>query len=103
MRMRMRMYLVLLAAGALPFATGCVPATIEVEHHAVYVDRDPPPPKDESELAVDPPADDHVWVTGYWYWNGTGWTWVRGRWARPPVPDHVWVSSGWILLDGRYR
>lgn len=92
----------LLAAAAL---LGCAPVYWEedVENHAVIVDREPPAPRDETVVDVEPPGSDWVWAPGYWYWSGLEWRWVSGRWALPPAPGVVWVRSGWVLVGGRYR
>lgn len=100
----MRHFMLVGALGALFLFAGCVHAPVwEVEHHVMYVDREPPPQKDESAFVMNPPGDDYVWLSGYWYWTGATWIWVGGRWALPPASDHVWVTSGWVIVDNRYR
>jgi hypothetical protein len=55
----------------------------------------PPPPARVERVAVWP---GHVWIAGYWRWNGARHVWVVGHWAyaRPGyryVPAH-WVHTG---------
>ena len=35
------------------------------------------------------PADNQVWVGGYWVWEGD-WVWASGNWAPPPRPGYQW-------------
>jgi hypothetical protein len=65
----------------------------------------PPPPP----VVVAPaPRPGHVWVDGYWRWNGHRHVWVKGYWARARpgyryVPAH-WVQRGpyWHFVPGRW-
>jgi WXXGXW repeat (2 copies) len=36
-----------------------------------------------------------VWRPGYHRWRHTGYSWVRGGWARPPHRHAVWVAGRW--------
>lgn len=65
------------------------------------VDQAPPEPK--YEHPSEPPAPDVMWVPGYWYWGGTTYLWVGGRWAAPPAAGHIYVRSGWVVRDGRHH
>ena len=42
--------------------------------------RMPPEPLYE-QMSVSP-GYGHVWIDGYWHWNGYEWVWVGGRWER---------------------
>ncbi|MFC1641660.1 YXWGXW repeat-containing protein [Myxococcota bacterium] len=35
--------------------------------------------------------DDHLWVEGYWHWNGVRYVWVSGRWE----PASVSYTRNW--------
>src|ERR1700712_3526482 len=48
--------------------------------------RDAPPALME-ESAPLAPAPGYVWAPGYWYWYGTSYSWVGGRWL-PPHPGY---------------
>ena len=101
---RPRGILLALGAVALFLATavagsGCGPP--EIVTYQVHADQEPPEPYDE--YVPEPPGVDHIWLPGSWYWSGTRYVWLEGRYARPPVSGHVWVRSGWIFRDGRYR
>lgn len=56
------------------------------------------------------PSRAHVWLDGYWDWDGGRYFWQPGRWAVPPQGQvweaHRWVHSskrGWVLIEGRWR
>lgn len=81
----------------------CAPrrAHVTLSYHADHVGEVPPEPL--QEYIPDPPTEEHVWVPGYWYWTGTAFAWVTGRYALAPGPGHVYVRSGWVLSGGSYR
>lgn len=56
-----------------------------------------PPPLAQSEVMVESPGPDYVWVAGYWAWRpgDTPHTWVKGHWERPPHPHATWVQPRW--------
>lgn len=33
-------------------------------------------------VTVSPGFSHHVWVPGFWWWNGGQWAWPPGHWAR---------------------
>jgi hypothetical protein len=41
------------------------------------------------------PSPGHVWVGGYWAYQGDNTVWVDGEWAMPPQPGYVWVGPRW--------
>ena len=64
-----------------------------------------------SEVIPRRPADEAVWVGGYWIYNSNGrYEWAPGRWEIPPprcrafVPPH-WArrSNGYIYMQGYWR
>jgi hypothetical protein len=82
-------------------AVACGPSTYYVEDHEDYADEPPPPPR--AEPIPSAPGPRFVWIPGYWYWTGRGYTWQAGYYAEPPATGHVWVRSGWVHHNGRYR
>ena len=42
-----------------------------------------------------PPRPAHVWVRGYWAWDGSDYRWVPGRWERARV-GYVYVQPEWM-------
>jgi hypothetical protein len=87
---------------ALALAAGSV-------HAQVYVRVGPPPVRVERRPPS--PSPRHVWVGGFYRWDGRGYVWMPGYWARPPRPRAVWVPGrwvqqrrgGWVWIDGRWR
>ncbi|HWB99406.1 MAG TPA: hypothetical protein VG672_22005 [Bryobacteraceae bacterium] len=67
---------------------------------AVYVRVGPPRPV--REVIVARPSPRHVWIPGYYAWNGGRYNWVRGYWAMPPRPRAVWVPGSWVHRRGGY-
>jgi len=53
-----------------------------------------PPPVVRYE-PLPPPRPAHVWVHGYWAWDGNDYRWVPGRWERARV-GYVYVQPEWI-------
>jgi hypothetical protein len=41
------------------------------------------------------PSPTHVWVGGYWAYQGDTTAWVDGEWVAPPQPGYVWVEPRW--------
>ncbi len=67
----------------------------------------PPPPVRYEPMP--PPRPAHVWLEGYWGWNGGAYVWVPGRWARER-PGYVYSQpqwregpNGWQLQPGGWR
>ena len=60
---------------------------------AAWVRFGPPPPV--RERMVVRPGPRHVWLPGYYRWNGARYYWVNGYWAVPPRPHAVWVPGYW--------
>ena len=74
----------------------------------VYVKVGPPAVRVEVRGAA--PSPRHVWVGGYWHWNGHAHVWVAGAWRLPPRPHAVWVDGhwkstphGWTWVGGHWR
>lgn len=68
----------------------------------------PPPP--QTEVIVERPGPQYVWIGGYWRpWNRR-WIWNPGRWDRPHAGFSVWLPptyehrrDGWFYVEGRWR
>ncbi len=52
-----------------------------------------PPPAVRYE-PLPPPRPSHVWVQGYWAWDGNDYRWVPGRWERARA-GYVYVQPAW--------
>jgi len=59
----------------------------------VIVVQEPPPARVEVRTVA--PSSNHVWVGGYWYWNGNTHVWVSGGWHPRPRANAVWVEGRW--------
>ena len=75
----------------------------------VVVDIGPPPPA-RVERRFPPPSPRHVWISGYYNWDGRAYVWVPGYWTVPPRPRAVWIAPrwihrrrGWVLVTGHWR
>ena len=81
------------AAPAAPTVVYEAPPVQAVEENVTVA---PPPPI--VEVRPPAPAPNHVWIPGYWHWNGSRHVWVGGRWSAPRAgmrwePDH-WEHNG---------
>lgn len=101
---------ILLVAGTLLGATGCVvhdqpvyttaPGPDVAVGGEVVVNEAPPAPYSETIIAS--PGPGFVWVGGYWGWAGSGWHWQGGHWARPPHGGAVWVGPRYYVRGSRH-
>lgn len=60
----------------------------------VVVKEAPPPPIVEV-IANAAPSPNHVWVSGYWFWNGQSYVWIKGGWYPRPRGVTGWVAGHW--------
>lgn len=97
MRALLLLFALLLLALA---ASGCGPSYVE-GRYVTTVSTEPPAPY--VEVVSPAPTPKHVWVDGYWWWDGRRYVWVRGHWVRPPRAGYVWVRGGWVVHGGSYR
>ena len=58
------------------------------------------PPAARVEVHGAAPSARHVWVGGYWRWNGSAHVWVAGGWHVPPRQRAVWVEGHWRKVPG---
>jgi hypothetical protein len=74
----------------------------------IMVREAPPPPR--AEVMLVRPSPRHVWIGGYWHWQGNRYGWVRGHWMLPPREGAVWVAphveqraGGRVFISGSWR
>jgi len=60
----------------------------------------PPPP--QVEVQGSPPSPKHMWLPGYWQWNGSRHVWQAGHWAEPPEPGMIWDAPKWENHGGKW-
>ncbi len=62
----------------------------------------PPPPP--TEVIVERPHRNWVWVPGYYRWipRHQRYAWVRGHWVRPPYAHAVWIAPRWEERNGEW-
>jgi len=48
------------------------------------------------------PAEDYIWVPGYWAWDGDDYFWVPGTWAMAPEVGFFWTPGYWGWGGGGY-
>jgi YMGG-like Gly-zipper/WXXGXW repeat (2 copies) len=73
--------------------------------HTVVVEQQPPrAPAPVVEVVSGPrPADNAVWIPGYWDYRGaTGYVWTGGHWEIPPPLTHQYVSAHWENRAGTF-
>ncbi len=56
---------------------------------------DSPPPAIPAYEPPPAPAENDIWVPGYWAWGEGGYYWVAGTWTQPPQPDYLWTPGYW--------
>jgi hypothetical protein len=61
------------------------------------------PPAIIVENRPPPPGQGHIWIDGYWNWNGHKYDWQRGHWAVPPHARAVWVAPRYEKHEQGYR
>lgn len=69
-----------------------VQAQAQGRTEVIIVQKAPPAPRHE---AIPAARRGHVWVPGYWAWNGRRHTWERGHWER--------VRSGYVYAQPEWR
>ena len=114
-RMKRTSSLALLSILACSFSASSASAQARVELRATaHLPAPPPlppapsvtidvrPPAPHQEIVGLAPSPQHVWVDGYWAWQGGQHVGIRGRWLAPPAPGHVWLRAGWARQGGHY-
>jgi hypothetical protein len=90
-----RKFVATLIAGSMAAAS-----TIFAEAASVNISIGTPPPPIIVETAP-PPRAGHVWVNGYWRWNGARHVWVKGHWVVARRGYH-YVPESWVNVNGRW-
>ncbi len=74
----------------------------------VYVRIGPPAPR--VERRPPPPTLRHVWVDGFYRWDGRAYVWAPGYWTVPPRARARWVPGHWAhrrrgyyWIEGHWR
>ena len=67
----------------------------------VSADQAPPALPDYDQPPA--PADNYMWIPGYWGYGGAGYYWVPGVWIVPPYYGALWTPGYWGWWGGRYR
>ena len=63
---------------------------------------DSPPPAIPAYEPPPAPAENDIWVPGYWAWGEGGYYWVAGTWTQPPQPDYLWTPGYWAFSNSAY-
>jgi hypothetical protein len=60
------------------------------------------PPAPQPEVVGVAPAQNQVWVSGYWMRADQRWVWVPGHWETRPRVGATWVPGEWSKdIEGR--
>ena len=90
--------------------------TVSVRHEAVMdsngnvvdstiiVKTAPPEPKKEVIRIETRPAENAVWLPGYWQWDASraNYDWVPGTWRRA-IPGMTWNAGHWVKVTDGYE
>ncbi len=89
--------------------------TVHIRHEAlmdatgnivdsIIVKTAPPEPKEEVMSIETRPAENAVWVPGYWQWNAdnANYDWVPGTWRRA-IPGMTWNIGHWNKVSNGYE
>ena len=94
--------LVSIAVLLLPGCGGRETVYVGQPHPKYVIVRDAPPPI-VKERPPSPPSRRHVWVDGYWHWDGRRYVWKHGHWEVPPRGRPAWVPPRYEKDDRGYR
>jgi hypothetical protein len=70
----------------------------------IVVKAAPPELKTEVVRVETRPADNAVWMPGYWQWDGSAenYAWVEGTWRRA-IPGMTWNTGRWDKVSNGYE
>ena len=75
----------------------------DYRHEEIVIRYAPPAPRREYVRERDRPSPHHLWISGYWGWQGGRHEWVSGRWELPPRERARWIEPRWDRRrDGAY-
>ena len=103
------MKIAVIAAALLVAASGALftPSQAQAQvNFNLVIGNAPPPPRHE---VIPRPRAGHIWVPGYWNWDGRGHDWRGGHWERAREgqvyrrPQWVEADNGWRLQEGGWR
>jgi WXXGXW repeat (2 copies) len=106
---RWKLVVPVVACMASLFVFGCaaqVDATPPSTAPAAVMATSAPPPV-QIEVVPVAPSIDHVWIKGYWHWNGAQWAWRPGHYdikrGYSWVPAHYdEKGSSWSYVEGHW-
>ena len=54
------------------------------------------PPERKTEIRIERPGINHIWVEGHWRWNRNKDTykWIPGHWIKKKS-GKIWIHGGW--------
>lgn len=68
------------------------------------------PPALRIEVKSARPSAAHVWVPGFWSWEGNSYAWISSVWMLPPAPAAVWTPPRYeprsginVFISGYWR
>jgi len=63
------------------------------------------PPLNAETIPLPPVSEDQlIWQPGHWDWNGTGYIWRDGKYAKlEPGQSNMWVPGWWELPPNASR
>ena len=82
--------------------TLAVPGSARAQQLVVGIRVGGPPPAVRVERAPLAPSPRHVWVPGWWWWDGRQYVWRTGAWMVPPSTGTVWVPPSWHFENGQW-
>ena len=76
--------------------------TLAVQHEVgLFAEKEPPPLKVEVEGR--PPSKNHIWIKGYWHWDGKAYGWNGGHWEFNSNPKRVWEEAKWEKQGAKFH
>ncbi len=81
---------------------GTIYTSEEAATSNVVVAAPPPPPPVQTEVIIEQPAPDMIWISGCWVYGPRGYFWTPGHWERPPPYHRHYVGPHWQRRSGGY-
>jgi hypothetical protein len=79
-----------------------LPGSARAQHLVIGLRVGGPPPPVRVERVPAAPSPRHVWVPGWWWWEGARYEWRAGAWVIPPATGEVWVPASWRFENGQW-